>query len=237
MDTKKIKLLIIYNTEKEAEKMDRYLQTFGFKIIYATPRLQLGLKFARKNKIDLIIVNSTFNGHNIINRTMEKKTLAGISIIFFTYDFNEYITYNKTESLFYNKQVAFLFRPCSNRNLLTTIKLFYKTKNELLDHVYLKNGVQQTERVFYSDILFVEAGITSCNIYTRFGVYHASGSLPSFSKKLNKEFIKVHDKYMVNQAQITSFTESHLFIENFRIPIQKANNQNFKKIFLRPSKI
>ncbi|MFC3813258.1 LytTR family transcriptional regulator DNA-binding domain-containing protein [Lacihabitans lacunae] len=168
---------------------------------------------------------------------MGKKSLVDMPIVFFTYNLEEYTAFDKSDSLFYNKQVAFLFRPCSNRNLFTTIKLFYKTKNELLDHVYIKNYVQKTEKVFYSDILFVEAGITSCKVYTRFGVYHASGSLPSFSKKLNKQFIKVHDKYMINQAQITSFNGTHILIENFKIPIQRVNSQNLKKIFANSSKM
>lgn len=232
MNIKKIKILIIYNSEKEAQKIDEYLLSLGFTSIYATPYYQLGVKYAAEEKIDLIIINSKLKNNNTIKRVTEKKSLIGLPIIFYTDRIEEYNANINDENLIRNKQTAFLLNPCSDRSLYITIELLCKTKKTdfKLESISLKNSKNKREKISFTDILFIEAGISSCKVYTRWDVYSISGSLPKFTQKLGKQFVKVHEKYTINQNQISQLKQEHIAIENFNIPIAKSSKKQLKKI-------
>jgi len=102
--------------------------------------------------------------------------------------------------------------------------LNYKSANIISDKKYLfvKNG-QMLQKIFLSEILYIEASSNYCKIFTSNNYYLQYGSLYKLQEKLEPSiFKKVHRSYIVNINHITSYNSKSIYIKDINIPVSSV---------------
>lgn len=96
------------------------------------------------------------------------------------------------------------------------------------------------ERIYFDDILYVEAMQNYVTIYTNKGKYITLLYLKNVEENLDKQsFIRVHKSYLVSIPKIEAIENNEIIIQSFRIPISRnfrdqviervVNNKLWKK--------
>ena len=96
------------------------------------------------------------------------------------------------------------------------------------------------ERIYFNDILYIEAMQNYVTIYTSKGKYITLLYLKNVEQNLGKNsFIRVHKSYIVSIPKIESIENNEIIIQSFRIPISRnyrdqvidrvVNNRLWKK--------
>ena len=89
-------------------------------------------------------------------------------------------------------------------------------------YIFIKNG-NLLQKIFSSEILFIEASSNYYKIVTDNNQYLQYGSLYKIQEELDTEiFIKVHRSYLINKSRIDSFNNKQIFIQKFSIPISNS---------------
>lgn len=107
------------------------------------------------------------------------------------------------------------------------------------DYFFIKCDYKY-ERIYFNDILYVEAMQNYVTIYTRKGKYMTLLYLKNVEQNLDKHsFIRVHKSYIVSIPKIESIENNEIIIGSFRIPISRnyrdeviervVNNRLWKK--------
>jgi DNA-binding LytR/AlgR family response regulator len=94
-------------------------------------------------------------------------------------------------------------------------------QNPVEDHFFIKCDYKY-ERIYFSDILFIEAMQNYVSIHTYKGKYVTLLYLKNVEENLDKDcFIRVHKSYLVAISKIEAIENNELIIQSFRIPISR----------------
>ncbi len=89
------------------------------------------------------------------------------------------------------------------------------------DHCFIKCD-HKYEKIYFEDILFVQALQNYVTIYTKKGKHVTLLYLKSVAEKLNpNHFIRVHKSYVVAISQIEAIDNNDIIIQSHRIPISR----------------
>ena len=89
------------------------------------------------------------------------------------------------------------------------------------DYFFIKCDYKY-ERIYFNDILYIEAMQNYVTIYTIKGKYMTLLYLKNVEQNLGKEsFIRVHKSYIVSIPKIESIENNEIIIGSFRIPISR----------------
>ena len=78
------------------------------------------------------------------------------------------------------------------------------------------------ERIYFDDILYVQAMQNYVTIFTTRGKYMTLLNLKSVEEKLDRQsFIRVHKSYLVSISKIESIENSEIVIQSFRVPVSR----------------
>jgi DNA-binding LytR/AlgR family response regulator len=89
------------------------------------------------------------------------------------------------------------------------------------DYFFIKCDYKY-ERIYFNDILYIEAMQNYVTIYTNKGKYMTLLYLKNMEQNLDKQsFIRVHKSYIVSIPKIESIENNEIIIAPFRIPISR----------------
>jgi DNA-binding LytR/AlgR family response regulator len=89
------------------------------------------------------------------------------------------------------------------------------------DHFFIKCDYKY-ERIYFDDILYVQAMQNYITLYTTKGKYMTLLYLKNVEEKLDKQaFIRVHKSFIVAVSKIESIENNEIIIQSFRIPISR----------------
>jgi DNA-binding LytR/AlgR family response regulator len=95
------------------------------------------------------------------------------------------------------------------------------SKGEESDFFFIKCDYKY-EKIYFADILFIQALQNYITIHTTKGKYVTLLYLKSIEEKLDSNtFIRVHKSYIVSVARIQSIENNEVIIQSFRIPISR----------------
>ena len=111
--------------------------------------------------------------------------------------------------------------------------------NSTDDYFFIKCDYKY-ERIYFNDILYIEAMQNYVTIHTTKGKYITLLYLKNVEQNLDKHcFIRVHESYMVSISKIEAIENNEIIIKSFRIPISRnyrdqviekvVNNKLWKK--------
>ena len=89
------------------------------------------------------------------------------------------------------------------------------------DYFFIKCDYKY-ERIYFNDILYIEAMQNYVTIYTNKGKYMTLLYLKHVEQNLDRNsFIRVHKSYIVSIPKIESIENNEIIIRSFRIPISR----------------
>jgi DNA-binding LytR/AlgR family response regulator len=89
------------------------------------------------------------------------------------------------------------------------------------DYFFIKCDYKY-EKIYFRDILYIEAMHNYVTIYTQKGKYMTLLYLKNIEEKLDKQFfVRVHKSYLVSIARIESIENNEIVVGPFRIPISR----------------
>ena len=89
------------------------------------------------------------------------------------------------------------------------------------DYFFIKCDYKY-EKIYFNDILYIEAMQNYVTIYTNKGKYITLLYLKNIEENLDKQrFIRVHKSYLVSIPKIECIENNEIIIQSFRIPISR----------------
>jgi DNA-binding LytR/AlgR family response regulator len=90
------------------------------------------------------------------------------------------------------------------------------------DYFFIKCDYKY-ERIYFNDILYIQAMQNYITIYTSKGKYMTLLYLKSIEEKLDgQQFIRVHKSYIVSIPKIEAIENNEIVMQSFRIPISRS---------------
>lgn len=95
------------------------------------------------------------------------------------------------------------------------------TNNPAADYFFIKCDYKY-ERIYFDDILYVQALQNYVTIYTKKGKYITLLYLKNVEQNLDtRSFIRVHKSFIVSIPKIEAIENNEIIIQSFRIPISR----------------
>ena len=105
---------------------------------------------------------------------------------------------------------------------LITKSVSADVKNDVAPDYFFIKCDYKYERIYFSDILYIQAMQNYITIHTNKGKYITLLYLKNIEQNLDKQsFIRVHKSYIVSIPKIEAIENNEIIIQSFRIPISR----------------
>ena len=149
------------------------------------------------------------------------KTLKNPPLVIFTTAYSEYALDGYALDI-----IDYLIKPIPFDRFLRAVRKAYdfqllKDNRSVSDFFFVKSN-SKYERIFYNDILYVEAMQNYVIIHVSGNKFIAYMTLAGIEEQLpHDQFIKVHKSFLVSVAQVNSIENNEIIIRQSRIPISR----------------
>ncbi len=238
----KISVLIVEDEPIIAADLEDRLLEAGYRVLGPVAAGEEALKFFDHNPPDLVIMDIQLEGKwDGIETTRRIRLKKDLPVIFLTSNSDD-ATFRTASQV--NPQ-AFLSKPFRGRDLIHAIEIavrrFTKISNPeesgederdtflLNDRLFIKVK-DRMKRLFFKDILWLEADDYYCKLVTPDSEFLVTKTLKKFSEAFleKPEFMRVHRSFIVNLQHVEEIGELHLFIGKKQIPVSR----NFREELL-----
>jgi DNA-binding LytR/AlgR family response regulator len=97
----------------------------------------------------------------------------------------------------------------------------HHTSSQEADYFFVKCGYK-FERIYFSDLIYVEALQNYVTLFTTKGKYITQLPLKNVEQNLsNQSFIRVHKSFVVSIPKIEAIENNEIIMQSFRIPISR----------------
>ncbi|REE00095.1 LytR/AlgR family response regulator transcription factor [Marinoscillum furvescens] len=233
----RVKVLVVEDEFIVAEEIAQVLDQHEFEVVGKAANAEEALTLARLMEPDIALCDININGDKDgIQLAAELKQISNVAVIFLTaFDDSEYL--ERASSV---EPAAYIVKPFEARNLVVAIKLAFKKLDQqqeepdgayfVNDRIFIREG-HRFNKLLISDIAYVEALGSYCDIYTSDKKITLTLNLKHFMSRLNHpKFIRVHRSYLVNVDAIDSFEGNVIYIGMQEIPISASQKESFMKL-------
>ncbi len=235
------RILIVEDEPIIAADLEDRLQEMGYEVAQQCTSGEEALAFLEQETVDLILMDvqleGQLNGIETAQKILEKQKTP---LIYLTSNADD-ATFNKAKN---TQPAAFLSKPFRGKDLLHAIELAIsraatpvpetEAPEAGTDKAYLFNDrlfvkvKDRMVRVFFADILWLEADDYYCKIITTDKTLLISHTLKQIGETLSNVplFMRVHRSYIVNLTHVEEIGELHVHIGKKQIPINKASKED-----------
>jgi len=240
----KIRILITEDEPIIAADLEDRLTDAGYEVMESLVSGEETLDFLQKNTPDLILMDVRLEGELDGIQTVEKiKETHDIPIIFLTSNTDEE-TFARAKK---TNPHAFIGKPFRGKDLRHSIELAVsnfsqgetnsqkteakeETNSYLLkDRIFIKEK-RGLIRLFFKDILWIEADSYYCKMHTSEKSYLVTMTLKKLieSNVFPEWLVRIHRSYLVNVEHIEKVGDLSVFISKQKIPIGNSYKDNLK---------
>ncbi len=241
-----ITVLVVEDEMIIAAKISLRLANLGYEVTGLVPRGEEALMHIEQNAPDIVLLDINLKGDIDGIQTAEAINASGRKcvIIYLTANADE-VTFNKAKT---TRPFAFLSKPVQalelQRTLELTVEQILKEReieesdanvaiesqaDFLNDRIFVKHKNRMV-KIFVSDILYLEADRSYCQIVTKEDEFTLSVPLKNVEDKLSKSlFMRIHRSYLVNIKAIDEMTDHHVYIASKPIPINSSAKEDLLK--------
>lgn len=143
-----------------------------------------------------------------------------------------YIDYAR--DIFESDPVYFLVKPVDENKLSDAI-LRARVKCENKDKHYLALNTRfDVHKIYFDEIVYVESEKRNLHFHLNNRVISCMGQLSDIEKKCPKEFIRIHQSYLVNMNFIASYGITNIELSTGMVlPVSRNRNKKAKETFLK----
>ncbi len=133
--------------------------------------------------------------------------------------------------------VDYLLKPVSFERFLKAVNKVYEqfttTATPLPDSIFVKT-TQKFEKVFFNDILFIEALDNYISIQTTENKLVTHSTLKDFVQKLPQQnFVQIHKSFVINIEKVSSLEGNLLEIKDYKLPVSRNFRKEVKELLLK----
>ena len=205
-----IKVLVVEDSTLIAEDIAYKLGKHHFEVMEICDKGEDALEFLKKNQPDLVLLDIKLAGalDGISTGYMIQKTYT-VPIIYLS-DLSDAETLNRAKQ---TRPANYLTKPFNEADLVRAIDFAFSnfntqplasSRDQQPDHLFVKSE-NTFVRVPLSEILFLHADRSYCNIVTEDKTYVQSVSMNHvFEQITSKDFVRIHRSHVVNINKVTA---------------------------------
>lgn len=224
-----LKILVVEDEFITQKTICNYLIEIGYEVIGTAMNSEKALEILENNIVDFAILDINIKGEQngiwLANHITQNHSIPHLFLT--AYSDSETINNAlKTEPL------GYLVKPFQKHDLFTSIEIavinYTKNKTNKKDTLLLKHN-EIFIKIEFDKILFIESDKNYLVINHEDDTYRYRSTISDFEKELPSSFVKTHKGFIVNTKKITGFTNTQLFIKDFKVPISKT----FKELVIK----
>ena len=238
-----VTILIVEDNMIIGAKISVLLESLGYQVAGLIPRAEDALLFLKENTPDILLLDIKLRGEmDGIELAKAIQLKQNIPIIFLTSNTDE-ATFNRAKK---TSPYAFISKPYKKLDLQRAIELTLRLmanaqgtsdKNSsdmvspfiLNDRIFVRHK-ERMVKIFFQDILYIEAERNYARIFTKEKEYLLSITLKIIEEKLqNNHFLRVHRSYIINLLQLDEVGERFIIIGKKTIPYSAAQKEELMK--------
>ena len=223
-----IKVLVVEDSALIAEDIAFKLRKHHFEVVEIFDKGEDAIEFLKKNEPDLVLLDIKLAGAlDGISTGYIIQNDYSLPIVYLS-DLADAETVNRAKQ---TRPSNYLTKPFNEADLVRAIDLAFSNfsfqrpvsaTGKKTDHLFVKsdNGFI---RIALSDILFLHADRSYCNIVTEDKTYVQSVSMNHVFEQIhNEDFIRIHRSYVVNVRKITAIDGNIVRVGRHSIEMSKG---------------
>ena len=233
-----IRILVVEDDPIIAADLQDRLQEMGYLIIGPVASGEEAFQHIKSGlQPDLVLMDIQLEGAwDGIETASQIRQHKKLPLIFLTSNSDSH-TFSRAKAV---NPDAFLSKPFRSRDLIHAIELAVRqsavqnssppedTDNAFVleDRLFIKTK-DRMSRVFFQDILWVQADDYYCKVKTSQREFLVTKTLKKFAEELllRPEFVRAHRSYLVNLLHIEEIGELDLYIDGHKIPMAKESKE------------
>lgn len=232
-----IKVLVVEDKMLVASAIAAALEKHGLQVTGICRSGDQALSQLDKEQPDLILMDIELDGpldgiatSELINRRLP------VPIIYLS-DYTDDRTVDRAKKTF---PANYLSKPFNEAELIRAIDIAFTNYNARIgtpegtllgDHVFVRTNSQAYQKVAYSDIFYLKAGGSYCQIFMEDKTLTLSNSMNNIHQQLNhKDFMRVHRSFVVNVKKITFIEGRVIHLGKHRV---QMNEESHKELLTR----
>lgn len=239
-----IKVFIVEDEIIIGRDIQGALQSMGYEVIGIAREVEGALKVLDYEKPDLVLLDIQLKGERTgIDLAQHLRKYFHLPFIFITSFANK----KTVEQAVSTRPNGYLVKPFTEEDLFTSIELALFNFNEqaqvapvaegaekaskrFQDSVFLKTGTV-FKRVFYKDLLYLEADGLYTKLYTADQVFVERRLLRSFEDRLSAEqFMRVHRSYIINLDRVEALQVDAVLVNGTSVPLGRTYKEKLFSI-------
>ncbi len=137
------------------------------------------------------------------------------------------------QKLFKTQPMDFLVKPITMQQIEASLQLAVKLIEKNAGKFEFQNG-RDYYYIPYGDIIYFESEGRKIKIVTAGAEKEFYGGIRELEKKLSKEFLRIHQSYVINKGHVVWYTyETVKMDDNAILPISKAYRKQVRERLLR----
>lgn len=226
-----IKVLVVEDSALIAEDIAMKLKRHRFDVVEICDRGEDALEFLKKNDADLVLLDIKLAGalDGISTGYMIQKNYS-LPIIYLS-DLSDNETLGRAKQ---TRPANYLTKPFNEADLVRALDLAFSNFNtqpltaagtEEPGHFFVKND-NTFIRISLSDVLYLHADRSYCNIVTKEKTYVQAVSMNHVFEQINhKDFIRIHRSYVVNLNNVTAIEGNMVRVGKDLLEMSKGSRE------------
>ncbi len=244
----KSSVLIVEDEKIYVKYLQMYLEDSGYDIAGCFDNADDALEFVKSNKVDVALLDINIKG--------SKDGIEMGEIIHKDHQFPFIYTSSMTDTetvsrAKHTRPAAYLVKPFEDQDLLITLEMalfnhqsdqsepqVVKSEDkEHANHYLLENRIFikdkfRFERVYFSDICYMEAEGNYVKVVTKQKQYLLAVTLGTLHERINeRKFIRVHRSYVINLEEVEAIDGNRVYINDQEIPIGRNYREDIQNYF------
>lgn len=219
-------MLIVEDQLLIAQDIAFKLERNGIEVLHICPSGEEALDFLSSNHTDLILMDIELSGAmDGISTAAVVKARYNIPVIYLT-DHTDAKMVDRAKK---TMPANYLPKPFNEQDLVRALEIAFfnasqqEQKNEpTQDHIFLRTSSQEFVKIYYHDILFLEADRAYSKVVTQEKTFTLSSNMKRIHEQFNHPaFFRVHRHHVVNINRVTAINGNILQLEEHAIQMSK----------------
>lgn len=223
----KIRVLVVEDSALIAEDIAYKLGKHHFEVVGIFDRGEQAIEYLKKNQPDLVLLDIKLAGalDGISTGYMIQSTYS-LPIIYLS-DLADAETLHRAKQ---TRPANYLTKPFNEADLVRAIDLAFSNYSiehrspgaNNADHIFVKSD-QAFVRISLSDIVYLHAERSYCNIVTEDKIYVQAVSMNHVFEQINnQDFVRIHRSHVVNVRKITAIDGNVVKLGKYELEMSKG---------------
>lgn len=213
-------------------QLDKILREGAEEIVYDFSSGSSALNWLKKHpgEIDLLFLDVEMPGMDGMEAARQIRTFNKDIMIVFVTGYDDYVFDGYSVGA-----MDYLMKPVSEKRLNEVLHRVREKLLQKIDQTFVVKNTEGTFRFLYKNILYFYSEKRKVFLVTENGEYDFYGKLNEVEEKLTENFVRIHQRFLVNASAVSHIDSAQVTIENGdgayqqALPISRAYRESASK--------